>query len=59
VFHLWDCPKGVPNTSYLASYSDVNREKIGERVVNNDEQIVDLFHVVQESERGTCGSNST
>jgi hypothetical protein len=44
VFHLWDCPKGVPNTSY----SDVNREKIGERVVTNDEQIADLFHIVQE-----------
>jgi len=26
-------------------------EKVGERVVTSDEQIADLFHVVQESER--------
>jgi hypothetical protein len=33
---------------YLASYYDVNRQKVGERIVTSDEQIAYLFHVVQE-----------
>lgn len=39
--------KGIPTTSYLASYYDVDRKKVGE----SSEQIADLFHVAQESER--------
>jgi hypothetical protein len=34
---------------YLASYYDVDRQKVVvERIVNSDEQIAYLFHVVQE-----------
>jgi hypothetical protein len=33
---------------YLASYYDVDRQKVGERIVTSDEQIAYLFHVVQE-----------
>ena len=44
---------------YLPSYSDVNSEKVGERIVTSDEQISDLFYVAQEYERATCVSNST
>jgi hypothetical protein len=40
-----------PTAGYLASYSDVDMEKVGERLVTSDKQIADL--------RGTCGSNST
>ena len=36
--------------SYLASYcrSNVAIKKVGERVVTSDEQIIDLFYIVQE-----------
>jgi RNA polymerase-interacting CarD/CdnL/TRCF family regulator len=34
-------------------------KKVGERVVTGNEEIADLFHVVQESKNGTRGSNST
>jgi len=47
-----------PTASYLASYFDVNKKKVEERVVTGDEQITNLFHIVYESERGTCGFNS-
>jgi hypothetical protein len=30
---------------YLASYYDVDRQKVGERLVTSDEQIAYLFHV--------------
>jgi hypothetical protein len=33
---------------YLTSYYDVDKQKIGERLVTSDEQIAYLFHVVQE-----------
>jgi hypothetical protein len=33
---------------YLASYYDVDRQKVGERIVISDEQIAYLFHIVQE-----------
>jgi hypothetical protein len=33
---------------YLASYYDVDRQKVGERIVTSDEKITYLFHVVQE-----------
>lgn len=42
--------KGVPT----ASYYDMSRKK---RV--DDEQIADMFYIVQETERVTYGSNST
>ena len=45
--------------SYLASFSDIDRKKVGEEVVISDEQITDLFHVVPEYKREICGSNST
>jgi hypothetical protein len=32
---------------YLTSYYDVDRQKLGERLVTSDEQIAYLFHVVQ------------
>jgi hypothetical protein len=51
--------RAFPTISYLASYSNVDREKVGEGVITSDEQIADLLHVVQESERGTCVSNNT
>jgi hypothetical protein len=35
-------------TDYLASYYDVDRQKVGERIVTSDEQRAYLFHVVQE-----------
>ena len=44
--------------SYFTSYYDVGSKKVGERVVTNDEQIIDLLHVVQESVRQTYVSNS-
>jgi hypothetical protein len=34
--------------SYLAGYYDVDRQKVGERIVTSHEQIPYLFHVVQE-----------
>jgi hypothetical protein len=33
---------------YLTSYYDVDRQKVGERLVTSDEEIAYLFHVVQE-----------
>jgi hypothetical protein len=33
---------------YLASYYDVDMQKVGEKIVTSDEQIAYLFHVVQE-----------
>jgi hypothetical protein len=33
---------------YLASYYDVNSQKVGERIVTSDEQIAYLFHIVPE-----------
>jgi hypothetical protein len=43
---------------YLASYYDVDRQKVGEGIVTSDEQIAYLFHVVQEYVRWACGSNN-
>jgi hypothetical protein len=51
--------RASPIASYLANYSDVDMEKVGERVVTGDKQIANLFYVSQESERETYGSNST
>ena len=45
--------------SYFTSYYDVGSKKVGERVVTNDEQIVYLFHIFQESEREARGSTRT
>ena len=41
--------------SYFTSYYDVGSKKVGERVVTNDEQIVYLFHVFQESREKLVG----
>jgi hypothetical protein len=46
-------PAGVAHepfamAGYLASYYDVDRQKVGERIVISDEQITYLFHIVQE-----------
>jgi hypothetical protein len=33
---------------YLASYYDVDRQKVGKRIVTSDVHIAYLFHVIQE-----------
>jgi uncharacterized protein YutE (UPF0331/DUF86 family) len=43
----------------IHSYFDVDRKKVGESSYYSDEQIADLFYVVQEYERRTYRSNST
>jgi hypothetical protein len=43
---------------YFGSYYDVDRQKVGERIVTSDEQIAYLFYVVQEYVRLACGSSN-
>jgi hypothetical protein len=44
--------RASPTTSYLASYSNMDREKVGERIVPSDEQITVLFHAEAEPPLG-------
>jgi hypothetical protein len=44
-------PRASPTACYLASYSDVKREKVEERVATSDKQIIDLSHSPRICER--------
>ena len=42
--------------SYFTSYSDIDIEKVKEKVVINNEQIAYLFHIIQKFEKITFKS---
>jgi hypothetical protein len=42
----------------MANYYDVDRQKVGEKIVISDEQIAYLFQVVQEYVRWACRSSN-